>query len=67
MIDFNGIDDRELSIPLYSRQCTLCTNLLEDGKGRRCRVYIELIPLEIWEAKVSCSQFEKRSKVNSKE
>lgn len=44
------IDDRELSVPLYSPVCSLCANLIDYGKGRKCKAFSE-IPLEIWTGK----------------
>ena len=42
--------DKEFEIPVYSKICTTCKNLI-DGTTRQCRAFDE-IPLPIWNGEI---------------
>lgn len=52
--------DKGHDIPIYSKTCFGCAHLLDRGKERKCRVFPDDIPLDIWKGK-PCN---KRSKKN---
>lgn len=42
------IVDGDSEIPEYSKVCSFCAHLLDDGLGRKCKAFPGGIPMPIW-------------------